>query len=52
MTIFLGGGGGVGRYLKRNKKQIKKKKQKKRNARSFDIVPVDLTVIKYKDVVK
>lgn len=49
MTIFFGGGD---RYRKRNKKQIKKKKQKKRNVRSFDIDSVDLTVIKYKDVVK
>lgn len=42
--IYLGGGGG--RYRKRNKKTNKKKKQKKGNVRSFDIDPVDLTVIK------
>lgn len=34
------------------KKEKRKKKPKKRNVRSFDIDPVDLTVIKYKDVVK
>lgn len=41
--IYLGGGVVI---EKETKKTNKKKKQKKGNVRSFDIDPVDLTVIK------